>query len=172
MSIYSKPVYLVEEVAAVVTATATALGRPVYYMYGHLREITLRLQELTSSTTNKDKMFPAIILFTDIPVRVGDPAGFYGTASLNLIIAHWTQQDYTAAQRLANVFKPVLYPIKKEFLNRLQRHVMFTTPGELKYTEIDRYFYGSTIENKNVFNDYIDCIEIQNIQVTIQNKIC
>ncbi len=172
MSLYRKPVYIVEEVAAVVTATATKLGLPVYYFFGHLREITLRLQELTNSTTQKGKMFPAVILFTDIPVRVGQPMGFYGQANLNLIIANWTEQKYTSTERLEKVFKPILYPIKKEFLNQFYKHINFTFPGELQYTEIDRYYYGSTIENKNVFNDYVDCIEIQNLQVTINNKTC
>lgn len=172
MSDYSKPIYVVEEVAAVVAAVAARLATPVYYFFGHLREITTRFQELTNSTTDKDKMFPCVVLFTDIPVRQNQPPGTYGTASLNLIIANFTQQNYTAQQRLDNNFKPVLYPIKKEFFRQMERHLQFTYPNEISYTEIDRYYYGATVDSKNQFNDFIDCIEIQNLQVIIKNKTC
>jgi hypothetical protein len=172
MSDWSLARYIPEEIAAVVAASATALGYDVFYFFGHLREVAARLQELTNSTTNKSKQFPCIILFTDIPIRANQPQGSYGTASLNLIIANWTEPKYTAQQRLDNNFKTVLYPIKREFMKRLNRHLAFGFPGEMAYTEIDRYFYGSTMNDKNAFNDYIDCIEIQNLQVIIKNKPC
>jgi len=172
MSDFSKAIYVVEEVAAVVTKVATELAIDVFYFFGHLKEVTARLQELANSTTNKGKAFPCVILFTDIPIRQNQPQGTYGTANLNLIIANYTQQNYTAQQRLDNVFKPVLYPIKREFMKQFERHLQFTFPGELAYTEIDRYFYGSSMNDKNAFNDHIDCIEIQNLQVIIKNKPC
>jgi hypothetical protein len=51
------PVYIVDEIAAVVAKVNTALTSasfghlPVYYMYGHPKEIANRLQQLTNSPT-------------------------------------------------------------------------------------------------------------------------
>ncbi len=57
-------VYIVEEMEAVVAKVNTALTAasfgtpPVYYMYGHPKEITNRLQELSNSPTEGNKKFP------------------------------------------------------------------------------------------------------------------
>jgi hypothetical protein len=174
MSDWSEEIYITDEVKAVVAKTATAMARDVFYFFGHIKEVSTRLQELTNSTTNKSKQFPCVILFTDIPVRENQPIGTYGTANLNLIIANWTNPKYTSQQRLDNNFKPILRPIKKEFIKQMSRHLQFGFPltTEIQRTGIDRYFYGSTMNDKNAFNDYIDCIEIQNLQVIIKNKPC
>lgn len=175
MSAYSKPVYIVEEMAAVVAKVATKLATPVYYMYGHPLEIVGRLQEKANSTTMKATAFPLVCLFTDIPEDNGDNVGFYAKDRLNIVICTSTTQTYTSEERTANTFKPILYPIKVELLKQITAYPNFTVNGELKFRSWDRYFwgrqglYGSVA---NPFNDYIDAIEIQNLQITIKNKIC
>ncbi len=175
----SEPVYIVEDMAAIVAKVNTALtaasfGRAVYYMFGHPLEIVTRLQQLSQSTTQKDKKYPLVALFTDIPV-VHKP-GFYGEAKMNIIIATLTKPEFTAPQRLQNNFKPILQPIKDELLNQIDRYTGFTHEGELSYTEIERYYWGKQGlygNNANVFNDYIDCIELQNVTVTLKlNNLC
>lgn len=169
-------VYIVEEMAEVVAKVNTALtaadfGKTVYYMYGHVKEISSRLQELSNSPTEKDKKFPLIILFTDIQIDKDTP-GFYGSARLRMLIANMTQPEYISTQRTDLNFKPVLHPIKEELLKQIGEHQQFTYPDELRYKETDMYFYGSQINDKNQFNDYIDAIELRDIQVNIKNKIC
>lgn len=144
---------------------------PVYYKYGHPVEISSRLQAITNSTTEGHKKFPLIILFTDITIQKDVP-GFYGSANLRMLVANITEPHYISEDRTEKNFKPVLHPIKEELVRQIGLHAQFTYDGELTYDETDMYFYGSEINKKNVFNDYIDAIELKNIKVNIKNKIC
>lgn len=168
-------VYIVEEMAAVIAKVNTALTdanfgtRPVYYMYGHPMEINNRLQELSASPTEANKKFPLIILFTDITID-RSLIGFYGSTQLRMLIANFTLPEYISEQRTDINFKPILHPIKKELINQIERHGQFTYENELTYKETDMYYYGSQINNQNVFNDRIDAIELRDIKLNIKNK--
>jgi hypothetical protein len=168
-------IYIVEEMEAVVAKVNTALTAagfgttPVYYMYGHPKEIANRLQELSNSPTEGHKKFPLIILFTDITID-RSLIGFYGSTSLRMLIANFTLPEYTSVQRTDINFKPILHPIKKELLNQIDRHARFTYEDELTYKETDMYYYGSRINDSNVFNDRIDAIELRDIKLNIKNK--
>lgn len=171
------PVYIVDEIAEVVTKVNTALTaasfshRPVYYMYGHPREIANRLTGLTNSPTEAHKKFPLVILFTDITIEKDTP-GFYGSARLRMLVCNYTEANYTSEQRTELNYKPIIHPIKDELLNQLSLHQQFTYEGELRYSETDMYFYGSQINDKNVFPDRIDATELKDIRINIKNKIC
>ncbi len=168
------PIFIVDEMAQVVAKvnaalTAASFGRTVYYMYGHPKEIAKRLQELSNSTTQKDKKFPLIILFTDVMINRSIP-GFYGTAKLRMLVCNITQPEYTSDKRTALNFRPILHPIKEELINQIGKYSGFTTEDELTFSETDMYFYGSSINDKNIFNDYIDAIELRDIKINIKNK--
>lgn len=171
------PVYIVEEIGEVVQKVNTALQQngfehtPVYYMYGHTLEIVKRLQTLTNSITQQEKKFPLIILFTDITIDKRIP-GFYGSTNLRMLVANTTRPEYISEQRTELNFKPVLHPIKQELINQISIHPQFTFENELTYKETDMYYYGSQINDKNIFNDYIDAIELRDIKLSIKNKIC
>lgn len=168
-------VYIVEEMEAIVAKVNIKLTeanfgtRPVYYMYGHPKEIAIRLQELSNSPTEGGKKFPLIILFTDITID-RSLIGFYGSTQLRMLIANFTLPEYTSVQRTEINFKPILHPIKKELINQIQRHGQFTYEDELTYKETDMYYYGSQINDKNIFNDRIDAIELRDIKLNIKNK--
>lgn len=169
------PVYIVDEIGAVVTKVNTALTAagfghlPVYYMYGHPKEIASRLQELTNSPTEAHKKFPLIILFTDIQID-HDVPGFYGATRLRMLIANFTLPTYISEQRTEINFKPILHPIKDELIKQISLYRQFTYKDELRYSETDMYFYGSQINDKNIFNDHIDAIELRDIRINIKNK--
>lgn len=153
----------------------SSLGVHVYYMYGHVSEIVDRLKSMNASPDHKDKKYPLIALFQDFKVVRGEKLSMYGSASLNIIIATLTQPQYLAEQRYTLNFKPVLYPIYNELLNQLSLHAQFYFKHPIQHTEIDRLYWGKEGlygNNGNIFNDYIDAIEIQNLQVEIKNKIC
>jgi hypothetical protein len=168
-------IYIVEEMASVIAKVNTALtdanfdSTPVYYMYGHPKEIAIRLQELSNSPTEGSKKFPLIILFTDITID-RSLIGFYGSTSLRILIANFTLAEYISEQRTEINFKPILHPIKKELINQIDRHDRFTYEDELTYKETDMYYYGSQINDKNIFNDRIDAIELRDIKLNIKNK--
>jgi hypothetical protein len=170
-------VYIPDEVgAAVAKADAvifSKLGKHIFYQFGHPLEIVANLQAMTTVTTQNQK-YPLVALFTDILVDKNKD-GFYGDARFTILIATLTKREYKAPERKEVNFKPLLQPIKTEVLKQLGRVRQFTTPGEIKYKEIEHYFWGSAGlygSNKNIFNDLIDAIELRDIQVTVKPKIC
>jgi hypothetical protein len=169
-------VFIVDEIRNVVQKTNTKLaaanfGMTVYYDYGHPEEINQRLQTKADSAADKDKLFPLIILLTDIPIT-HNIVGFWGQARLRLLICNFTEAEYTSQERTDINFKPILHPIKKEFMNQLSVYGLFAFETVPQYTETDCYYYGSQINNKNQFNDRIDAIEITDLVVNITAKIC
>ncbi len=176
----TEQVYIVEEVGAVVAKVDQALQAKsfphrVYYMFGHPVEIANRLLELSNSVEDKNKKFPLVCLFTDVRVTRNQPEGKFGTASLHLIIVNITDQHYTAQQRLDNNFKPVLQPIKTELIKQLSRHKQFSFDQDSEFIEIERYYWGREGLHGNVnnmFNDFIDGIELPRLKVVIDKKIC
>lgn len=169
-------IFIVDEIRTVVERvdaklTAAGFTHKVYYDYGHPKEINQRLQDKAQSTDDKDKLFPLVILLTDIPITHNIP-GFYGQAKLRILICNYTEAEYTAQERTDINFKPILHPIKKEFINQLSVYNLFTFETEPLFTETDCYYYGSQINDKNQFNDRIDAIEITDLLVNITAKIC
>lgn len=169
-------VIIVNHVKQVVADTNTGLQElgfalPVRYDYGHSKEIAKRLQELTQSATFANQKFPLVILFTDITIDHNIP-GFYGWVNLHILVCNVTDPNYTAEQRTDNNFIPILHPIKNELLNQLQKHIGFSWPQEPTYQETDCYFYGSLLNGANVFNDYIDAIELRNVRINLHYEIC
>jgi hypothetical protein len=168
--------FIVDEIKTVVQKTNTKLtaagfGMEVYYSYGHPKEINQRLQTLSESSEDKSKLFPRIMLLTDIPIN-HNIVGFWGQARLRLLICNYTEAEYTAEERTENNFKPILHPIKKAFIDQLSTYGLFAFETVPVYTETDCYYYGSQINDKNQFNDRIDAIEITDLLVNITAKIC
>lgn len=172
----AEDVIIVNHIKQVVAAVNIALSEsgfniPVRYDYGHPLEIGKRLQELTQSVTLANEKFPLIILFTDITIDRNTP-GFYGSTNLHLLVCTLTEPNYTSEQRTDTNFIPVLHPIKRELLNQLERHIGFSWPQEPTHQETDCYFYGSLLNGKNVFNDYIDAIELRNVRINLHYELC
>jgi hypothetical protein len=169
-------VIIVNHIKQVVAAVNIGLqeagfSTPVYYDYGHPLEISKRLQELTQSAAFANQKFPLIILFTDITIDHAIP-GFYGWVNLHMLVCNITDPLYTSVQRTDTNFIPILHPIKNELINQLQRHIGFSWPEEPTYKETDCYFYGSVLNGKNVFNDYIDAIELRNVRINLHYELC
>lgn len=169
-------IFVVEEIEKVVVKTNALLtkknfGKTVYYDYGHPKELNQRLQEKADSVSEKDKLFPLIALLTDVPI-IRNIQGFYGTARMRILICNYTEAEYTAKQRTDINFKPILHPIKNSFIEALRRHGQFVFEGYPVFTETDCYYYGSQINDKNVFNDKIDAIEITDLIVNVTQKNC
>lgn len=175
-------VYIEEEIGMVAARTNVALQAQriagilptsfpteVFYIYGHITEVVNRLQKSSEGKDTKIR-YPLIVLFTDVPIK--KRVGFYGEAKLQVVIVNHTDQNYWAPDRLANVFKPILEPIKAEFLNQLSVYEQFTRPSQLIYTQIRHYFWGSQLNKANPFNDRLDAIELRDIEVIIKEKVC
>ena len=171
-------IIIVKEIEKIVEKTNTALAAKsfpytVYYDYGHPKEINNRLKEKSESVDDdlRDTKFPLIILLTDIPIN-RNITGMYGTARLRFLICNFTDENYTAQQRTDLNFIPILHPIKTAFIDQIEKHGQFVFEEEPTFIETDCYYYGSQINDKNVFNDRIDAIEIADFNVNVTAKYC
>lgn len=186
-----KPVYIVDEIGKCVTNVSTKLLPTlqaidplitgVNYQYGHPNEIIETLCQEERSKTGKFKKYPLIALFQDFPEVRGKVIGEDNTVTLHLIIASATLNNYKAQERYDHNFKPILYPIYQEFLNQLDLSSVFFTkaPDLIEHTKIDRLYWGnkgieftSGKETKNIFVDWLDCIELLNLTLPTYTQFC
>ena len=149
----------------------------LHYEHGHPLEIIKTLQAMTADPASQAGKFPLLALFQDYEEKRGTKMGMYDV-SLHLIIATLTDPNYMAADRMTSTFIPVLYPIYDGLMDAIARSGYFrqTTKDLISHSKTDRMYWGKSGlygNEGNVFNDYIDAIEIQNLQLTIQTQtIC
>lgn len=148
-----------------------------FYMYGHPLEIANRLTDKDKDKVTKRQKYPLIALRMDIQESVSKGIWSY---TLNLLIANYNDKKWNAEERMANIFKPVLYPIYERFMEELRNSPLFFWPDNQDYpehTKVDRPFYGTESPQgnvKNIFNDPIDAIEIIGLKLNqrVKNLNC
>lgn len=188
--------YIVDDIGAVVArmkglnATSYGAGMATYltnngvssanqllapfYLYGHRLEISNTLKEMNTDKVRKFQKYPLIALRMDIPEPYS--SGIV-ELSLNIAILAYTDKNWDAEQRMINVFKPVLYPMYKRFMDELWKGGEFFWQGDKvpDHTKIDRPFWGieaSEANTKYIFNDPLDAIEIMNLKIKKNFKNC
>lgn len=140
-----------------------------YYEYGHPVEIINTLSEKTADGLVYDK-YPLICLFLDAPETI-DERILKREITVDIVICAQSEQIWKASERTAETFEPVLYPIYESLINHIKNDGVFSIVGT--YDKIDRYswgrngLYGNTA---NLFNDYIDAIEIKSLKLEILKK--
>ena len=144
----------------------------VYFKHGHILEIVSELEKLSKDPDQKAMRFPLVALLRDFPETNGALPGIDSQDNLNIIIAYRTKPEYSADKRETISFNPVLIPIKKDLLYQLEMSGKFMTTGENQqnYTEIQHYFWGRESiygAKENIFADWIDCIEIKNLNLKL-----
>ncbi len=170
---------LLETIIANETA---ALGRSliqqIRYSQSSFDELIENLAQADKSGEGRFKKYPIVHLVHDLYVDRGTDIGVYGSTSVNIIFIHQTVQAYKNEQRDEKVFKPVLYPIYYEFLNQLNKSpwifATWETTGQFKHRMVKRAFWGNRNlqGSKNVLNDYVDALDIQNLQLKINYSNC
>lgn len=140
-----------------------------YYLHGHpLNDITNVLAEKSDDGVFKFQKYPLIALLQDFD-EAKNFEGFEAEVELNLIIATETDQSFHASDRYTNIFVPTLYPLYDDFIDEIIASTQFDSDKPI-HTKIDRVrwgregVYGS---EANIFNDHIDAIEIQNLELKI-----
>lgn len=147
-------------------------GSAPYYMYGHKLEVANRLLKKNRSF----QKYPLVFLVMDFPEENKDRIL---KCTLNIGLIASTKPEYNASERYTNVFKPVLYPLYKMFLEQLFESGLFFWDGKEdqqnpEHTKIDRPFWGTGGEQnqvgqkkneKYIFNDPLDCIELVGLKL-------
>lgn len=147
-----------------------------FYRYGHRVEIARLLDEQNRKTgAQKVQKYPLIALRLDTSEQI---SGNIWHFNLNIAIVEWTDKNYVADQRYENVFKPVLYPLYERFMEALKQSGLFFWENMGAYpphTKIDRLYYGtsgSEGNQKRVFSDPLDAIEILDLKLNQELKNC
>lgn len=183
----SKPVYIVDIFEDIVKNVSNVLIPQfqsidnkitgVHYEHGHPIEIIETLAQ-------KDKMnnfifdkYPLVALFQDFQEVYNTTVGAPNEVNLHIIIARATRPEYKAKERYEENFKPFLYPIYHELKRQilLSSKFLIYSDEQIRHTKIDRLYWGSEglyRNKKNVFNDFLDVIEIKNLRLRTYLKIC
>jgi hypothetical protein len=177
--------YIVDVFSEIVTSVQSDSDKPAalasdapYFMHGHPLDIVKLLKQKDDNDTLKLKKFPFIVLFQDFEERRGeDQSTLAAVDNLTVIIATDTQSDIFADERYDLTFRETLYPLYDLFVKHIWRSGYFKNvgPGLVPHTKIDRLYWGrqGLYGNQgNVFNDYIDAIEITDLRLEFRIKKC
>jgi len=174
----NEPVFIPGIFREVVEECSKQLSMDLHFEHGHPSEIVESLQKMTLTPYMARKKYPLVALFQDFTVKRGTRADLYGEVSVTVIIATLTDPFLNAPERYENNFFPVLYPIYAQFIMELSSHksiCIMNTATEPEHDQIDRLYWGKEGlfgNTANTFNDYIDAIEIKNLQLKIFNPTC
>jgi hypothetical protein len=137
-------------------------------------EIQAMLKKWSSTPENNRQKFPAIILFEDVTIDRSSVNEIYGRVKLNLAIVNSTKPAYSSMEREVNNFVPILNPIYWEFLEALSRTTAFRSPDKkkIRHQRIDHKFWGRDENTKNVFSDFVDAIEMTNVDLAVDFDNC
>ena len=155
----------------IIDSNAKGYGAP-YYMFGHRREISNRVSNKTKDSIAKFQKFPLIALRLDIKEQHDKTAV---KMFLNIAIITNTSAGLNAEQRLEQVFKPILYPLYKNFLAKIKvyKNFLILDSFEPTHEKYDRMFWGKAAEEgnlENLFAEPIDAIELINLEVSKRIK--
>lgn len=177
------PRWLPDVIRPLVANVATELGFAVYFDFGHYQEVARNLTMKDASVDSegqgdvKDKKYPLVWLVMDTDEVMGgrlneDAADL----SLQIIIAMPTQPSYTMDSRWNNVFEPTLYPIYASLMYQFATSDDFGMLPimQIQHTKTDRPYWGGQ-DGKgnttgNLFNDFIDAIQIRNLKLKLTRK--
>lgn len=181
------PVYI-DEIIADCVALAQAKLLPslqvidenitgIHFKQGHPREIIAELKELSKAPSKKAMRYPAVWLFRDFPEDMNPVPGIYSDATVRIFIATRTDPTYNSEQRKVKSFKPILYPIYLELMNQIELSGKFVIQGHdrQQLRKTDHYFWGKQglfDKEGNFFTDWIDCIELENLNLKTYLKRC
>jgi len=148
----------------------TACSVVLVFDHGHPLEIVNNVQQYSQSDTLKYESFPRICLFHDFEEKIT----FEKLVTLDIIIVTDTDPAYTAPQRYTNSFDPILTPLYNLFMAELAAsdYIGTTDNNYFKHTKIDRLYWGKNGlygNTGNIFNDFIDAIEINKLELIINN---
>ena len=162
----------IEKEGTIVTQSGTWTANKPYFKYGHLTEITTMLSEKDKSENYQYQKYPLIVLLLDIPEKKGINPIIYSEISVRIWICTPTRKEYTSELRTANSFKLVLQPIYDLLMQKIisSGYFNYDKMVGIPHIKTDRYFWGTDNGTTNVFNDFIDAIDIENMELKIKKQ--
>lgn len=146
----------------------------INYLYGHMLEVSNTIQLWLKDETLKKKRFPLVALIEDKSDMPQGAFNGYGKCRLNVIICMATKQNWTSLEREANTFVPILRPIYKELMQQIMDDGYFVvySDADMQHQAYDRKFWGTEDETKNRLTEYVDAIDIKNLELKYFRTDC
>lgn len=148
----------------------------IRYSKSSFTELIETLAQADGSAEEKYNKYPLTHLVQDLVIERGQDVGSFGSANLNIIFIHQTENTYKISDRDEKVFKPVLWPMYYEFMRQLFKSgwTWGNDTGEYRHRVIKRAFWGNRQLKSSALtlNDYVDAIEIQNLQIKFNYENC
>ena len=160
--------------AEIVGRVSEKWGRNVSYLFGDWNYISNQLTVWGKSPKTSRLKFPIICLYSPFTeerdaedVRV----------SLEFIIMVNTEKNYSNEDRESISFDKVLRPIYRLFMDEIRGDRRFVSDyrGVVPHQYTENYRYGRVGvlgPDGKPFRDFIDAIEIKNLELTVKNVKC
>lgn len=170
-SIYKPLPYIIGEVVDIIKTKL--IDSTVNYQYGTTTEVVNTLKKMAESKDYKNLRYPLVWLV--IPDSLEETvdnrlATKRSVEDVTIIICNQTKKDYSTMERYENNIIPILRPIYDLLIYYIENSGKFASTNKFyhKYTENLQWgregLYGNT---GNVFNDYIDAITIDGLNLRI-----
>lgn len=174
----NKPPYIVvDEMRTVVENTRLALKAiepdkwdVLHYRYGYIKELNQILVSYSKTKDNALIKFPLFWVPQPFKIYHGE-IGYWGTIkNFRAFIIQETNPKYRAEDRMEKIFKPVIYPIRDQWLLQMKKSKVFKIQAieSLQFSETDRYYWGA--EQQSILDDIVDVMEISEFPLTINNN--
>lgn len=151
----------------------------VHYQYGHPLEIINTIGMLDEGKTSKYKRYPLVAFFLDSKIKRGSEVGIYGEQTVNMaIIRACKDANQNAKERDEFNFIPVLTPIYIELMEQIAFRgdlLKVISAESIEHEATNRYYWGKEGlfgNDGNIFNDWVDAIEINNMKLKINIDYC
>lgn len=158
----------------VVKRVSNRYGSNVSYLFGDWAYISNQLTLWSKSPKTSYLKFPIICLYSPF---VEDRTGTETKSSLDFIIMINTLKTYTNEEREKTSFEQVLRPIYHLFIDEIKRDnsIKSSYNGIIPHSYSENYRYGRIGvigEDGKPFHDFIDAIEIKEMNLTFKEKKC
>lgn len=147
----------------------------VDYDYGHDIQIEKNLSQKDQSVSYKGK-YPLVWFVMNYKEKMQTDNSLYATVPrAQIYILMDSDPNYTMQERRDKTFLPILYPIYAELFNQLSKLYTGFVPKtdlERKHTKIDMPYWSKDGMSANFYTDFIDAIQIADLELEVQRKLC
>jgi hypothetical protein len=154
--------------------TFEALDMSGFFDYGHYDAVNKNLVSKSQAITDKIR-YPLVWLVTPYAEKRDPRQDYYCELSgLDILILTNSLESESIETRVTKYFEPLLWPIWEELKNQLYRSGFFQilSPDAIAHDEVKDWFYQSGLQGKaNLFNDYIDAVQIKNIRLRVNETV-
>lgn len=157
----------------IVSATAMEYGNNVSFMFGDWDYIASELTKWNNSPVTSALKFPIICMYSPYEEIRSEKNP---SVSLDFLILVNTSKDYSNEDRESISFEKVLRPIYDIFIKKTVKSpdLIDKYNGVVPHRYVENYRYGrkGVEANGQKFSDFIDAIEIKDLNITIKNIKC